>query len=172
MAVAPPGQRQVGPSWGGEEAGFRSCRGGSGVLSWGGEVRWGEHPSTHPVKFLDCKSLPTGTQHGVPRPGVGVGHLQPALKPTVQAATDSKEEPEKEGIRVVDKVFPNKGNRQARWERAGGGCWGRALSSEPLPHTAHQSGALEGHARGPHPRSAPQGVPRSLVSSPARDPSR
>lgn len=59
---------------------------------------WGQHPA------------------GPGRAGEEAGFWScQALKPTVQVAADSKEEQEKEGIRrpgLVDKVFPNKGDRQ------------------------------------------------------------
>lgn len=73
-----------------------------------------------------------------------------ALKSTVQVAADSKEEPEKEGIRrpgVVDKVFPNKGDRQqGRGESRRRLPWGR-LCWPPMLHVGLHRGPVTGWTR-------------------------
>lgn len=109
---------------------------------------------------------PQRTQLGVPGPEMGVRRRLPtgSQTHTVQAPTDSKEEPEKEGIRrqrVVDKVFPNQGGRHAgrmgeeQQEAPGGeGSWAR---------TAQPTGSVEGHTQDPRP-----GVSPTPMSSPAQ----
>lgn len=128
------------------------------VLGAGGLVGWApSHTRSSSLIADPPPPHPQRTQLGVPGPGVGVRRrrLPASLKLTVHAPTDSKEEPEKEGIRrqrVVDKVFPNQDSRLAgrvgegRQEAPGGeGSWA---------HTAEPTG----QPQGPSPGSTPQGV--------------